>query len=63
MELVQQIIEFAAPILVGSFWILVFLVGFFKARETRLAAKFIEYTANTDGESELRQGARLYHAS
>jgi hypothetical protein len=62
MELVQKTIEFAAPILLGSFWILVFFVGISKARGTRLAAKFIEYTANTDSGTEVRQRARLHHA-
>jgi len=50
MELVRKVNDFAAPILVGSFWILAFLVVFFRARGTRLAARFIEYTANTDDE-------------
>jgi len=60
MELVHKIIEFAAPVLVGSFWILAVLVGVFKARETPLAAKFIEYISNAADEPQLNQGGRLY---
>jgi hypothetical protein len=63
MELVKKIVEFAAPVLLASFWILVFFVVIFKARGTRLAAKFIEYMANTDSGAEVRQRARLHHAS
>jgi hypothetical protein len=60
MEL-QTIIEFAAPVLVGGFWLLVILVVVFRmASKDPRAARFIEYVANTDNPDELTNSKHLF---